>query len=232
MSLYDFVALFQAKNTPAVGVAGAGAACSGCGGTLSAAGLAKGSRPVGLGWPCSSHMGLALLLPRQPGTEVTSSVLPPRGDLAPLSRAVPDATAQPAVHKNTVHGESVRSDLSELCSSPALGPLLILEGHTGSSGCSLGAAVRTHQILWVLLGVYLAHLGTSLGVRCCSRAHFLSEGQRGLRSSAHPCGRGAAACAKEMCPKPVRTAGRGDLGPRDLTCPYVSELLGTGVWDT
>lgn len=33
MSLYDFVALFQAKNTPAVGAArhGAGSACSGCG---------------------------------------------------------------------------------------------------------------------------------------------------------------------------------------------------------
>lgn len=127
-------------------------------------------------------MGLALPCPEQPGAEVTSSLFLLRGDLAPLSRAVPDATAQPTVPKIPCRGENILSDHSELCFSPALGPLLILEGHTGSSGCSLGPAVRTHWFLWVLLGMCLVHLGTSLGVGCCSRAHFPNKGQRGLRS--------------------------------------------------
>lgn len=67
MSPYDFVALFQAKNTPATGVVPDNAACSGCAGMLHAAGLAKDS------WHGAGvAMGLGLLLPDQPGARITS----------------------------------------------------------------------------------------------------------------------------------------------------------------
>lgn len=56
MLLYDFVALFQAKNTPML-VLGVGSACSGCEGTLCAAGLAKGSWTIRLEWPCQQPWG-------------------------------------------------------------------------------------------------------------------------------------------------------------------------------
>lgn len=56
MLLYDFVALFQAKNTPEL-VLGVGSACGGCEGTLCATGLAKGSCTIRPGWPCQHPPG-------------------------------------------------------------------------------------------------------------------------------------------------------------------------------
>lgn len=50
MLLYDFVALFQAKNTPAAG-AGVGCVCR-LGRDLCAARLAKGSWSIRPGWHC------------------------------------------------------------------------------------------------------------------------------------------------------------------------------------
>lgn len=69
--------------------------------------LRKWSRPAGgAGVALQGAMGLALLLPKQPGTEVTFSLLLLQGDLAPLARAVPDATTQLAVSKIVCRGKA------------------------------------------------------------------------------------------------------------------------------